>query len=335
MTAPLRTAVVGFGAAADLLGADRRMAQWFGPACHAQVLADHPAFDWRVVVDPRAEARDRASGMWGIADVCAAVDEIGDREALDCAVLAMPPGAREAAVRALPNLRAVMVEKPLGRTLGESERFLELCDSRGILVQVAFWRRAVAAYRRLAAGELEQLVGKPQAVFGLYGNGLLNNGSHLIDFMRLLFGEVGASEALGPARRPAGGPIREDVDVPFALSFASGLTATVQPLDFGRYREVGVDIWGERGRLSILQEGLGLYRYPVNDNRGLEGEREVDSGNPEILEAQVRDCFRSLYDNLADALAGRGTLVSSGQSALGTEKIVHAVATAAAARKAA
>lgn len=326
MRGSLKTAVIGFGAAADTLGADAKMTNWFGPACHAQVLAAHPAFDWQMVVDPSSEARNRARTRWGITNVYSSLEEIDDPETVECAVLATPPNARIDGLKALPNLRAVIVEKPIGSSIAESKRFLDLCETRGILVQVAYWRRAVPGYRNLAGGEINSLVGNPQAVFGLYGNGFLNNGSHLIDLMRFLFGDVVSARASGTQVPIDSGPVKNDFQMPFSIGFNGGFSAAVQPLDFSCYREVGLDIWGEKGRLSILQEGLGVYFYGRAENRGLEKEFEIDSGKIEVLDIPVHGCFHALYDNLASGLEGKEALVSSGSSALETEIAVHAIA---------
>jgi len=320
-----RTALIGFGRMASGYAQDPAMARHFRYAAHAQVLAAHPRFEWSAVIDPADAARAHAEADWRIAaapDIAA----LGERAAqVEVAVLATPPGQRATFIDQLPALRAVLVEKPLGTSLEAARAFLESCERRGILVQVNFWRRADRQFRALAGGRLRELIGTPQAVSIYYGNGLLNNGSHMIDFARMLFGEVGEARRLGAAPAFREGPIDGDSNVPFVLSMRSGLDVSFQPLRFARYRENGLIAWDEQGRFDVLNEGLTLLHYPVAANRAMSGESEVASDAPHRLDSSAGDALYAMYDNLAAVLDGRDTLWSPGDSALESSRVVHAV----------
>jgi predicted dehydrogenase len=324
MNARLKTVVVGFGRIGAGYADDPVMARHYPFATHAQVLAAHPAFAWNAVVDPAEAARAAARERWKVQEVVSSIDELGRRGDVDVAVLATPPESRLGLIEKLQGLKAVLVEKPLGVTRSDAERFLDGCCRRGILVQVNLWRRADRTFRALAAGGMDERVGRPQAVFCVYGNGLLNNGTHMVDFARMLFGEVEFAQAAGTPV-PCGGPIAGDVHVPFSLGFLSGLVLSAQPLGFENYRENAIDIWGERGRLHIAQEGLGLYRYLRQPNRAMNGESEIASDQPEILPSTVGRAFYEMYDNLAAAVRNGEPLWSPGDSALRTEEVISAV----------
>ncbi|HEV2145973.1 MAG TPA: Gfo/Idh/MocA family oxidoreductase [Longimicrobiaceae bacterium] len=322
--APLRTVVVGLGKIGLGYADDPVMARHYPFATHAQVLARHPAFEWGGAVDLAPEARRAACERWGVPLVAAEVGEVADAYRPEVVVLATPPESRLEILEQLPDVRAVLVEKPLGRTLEEGESFLAWCRARGIPVQVALWRRADAAFRELAL-TLGERIGAVQAAFALYGNGLLNNGTHVVDFVRMLLGEVTEVQAAAGVAPYREGPIRDDVNLPFHLALASGAGVSVQPLRFAHFRENGVDIWGESGRLSVLQEGLKIRWYPRRENRGMQGEREVDSDCPVEVPSTVGHAFYALYDDLAEALRRGTPLCSPGESALRTARVVQAV----------
>lgn len=320
-----RTAVIGFGKIGAEYADDPVMAMHYPVATHAQALATHPAFDWWAVVDPRPESRRLALERWGVSAAFATLKELAEAGMTEVAVLATPPEARIEAIELLPDLRTVIVEKPLGRTLDEAQAFVDACRRRDIRIQVNYWRRADDGFRRLASGALVETVGVPQAVFGVYGNGLRNNGSHMIDFCRMLFGEIAVAEAVGGIVRHRSAPIAGDIDVPFYLSFESGLCAMFQPVDFTDYRENGLDIWGREGRLQILQEGLHSLHSSRCENRAMSGEREIASDAIEIHTTTVGQAFRRLYDHTAEMLDRGADAVSSADSALQTESLVEAV----------
>ncbi|OGV51853.1 MAG: hypothetical protein A2X49_03535 [Lentisphaerae bacterium GWF2_52_8] len=320
-----KTALIGFGAVAAGFASDPRNAKHYECATHAQALKSHRAFNWEAVVDLSAEARETARRDWGIKHVYGSIGEMTRHYQPEIAVIATPPGHRMEMVDALPELKALMVEKPLGISLSEGRRFAELCERRGILAQVNLWRRADEFCRGLASGKLEELVGKPQAVFVLYGNGLLNNGAHLLDFVRMLFGEVQEVESasLVPILALV---IPGDVHCRFTLVMQSGLAVHFQPLDFAHYRENAVEIWGTKGRLSIVQEGLLNLCCKLAPHRALSGEREIalDSGVLSIPPT-AGYAFHRIYDNLAGALGGGAPLWSPVSNALATEEVLHEV----------
>jgi predicted dehydrogenase len=320
----LPTVVVGLGKVGAGYAEDPRTARYYPYSTHAQVLADHPAFTWEATVDVSEEALRKVQSRWPVRQAVRSVHELPSSCQPGVVVLSTPPHARLEIVEQFPALRAVLVEKPLGRTPAEGQQFLDHCKRRGIQVQVNLWRRADETFRSLAAGRLVELVGRAQAVFGMYCNGLLNNGTHLIDFVRMLFGEIRSVRA-HPVTVRQEGPIPGDVNVSFSLQLASGLVVSVQPLRSGQYRENGLDIWGEHGRLSIVQEGLGLLLHPRREHRALQGEHEVASDEPQRLPSTVGDAFYHLYSNLAAAVHEGVPLWSPGESALRTACAVDAV----------
>jgi hypothetical protein len=180
-------------------------------------------------------------------------------------------------------------------------------------------------FRSLAEGELAERIGVVQAVTGVYGNGLRNNGTHVVDFVRMLVGELVEVRAFGPGRPALASTVPGDLDVSFGGTTDSGATVSLHALDFGHYREVALDLWGTAGRLSILQEGLVVLAAERRPNRGVEGEHEVASDEPHPLASTVGTAYFEMYGNLAAAIAGTAPLWSPGASALRSEELVEAI----------
>jgi predicted dehydrogenase len=216
-----------------------------------------------------------------------------------------------------------MLEKPLGPP-SIRDPLLALCADRKIATQVHYWRRGDPAMQSLAGPKLTERIGRVQAAFGLYGGGLRNNGSHLIDLVRMLLGPVsGVRATTGFAAIPHAA-LSGDGSLNFVLELSSSQVA-VQALDFRHYREVGLDIWGETGRLAIMQEGLNVTSYPVAENRGLENAREIATDRPVLLPAGSADAMPNLYGNLARAMNNGEPLISPPASAVVTERVIDAL----------
>ncbi len=320
-----RAVLIGAGKVGMGYAEDPVMARHYPFASHAQVLAAHPSFAWTGVVDPSVDARREASGKWGVPFVSDSAGALPAGCRPDVAILATPPEGRIGALEALPGLRAVLAEKPLGRDAAEAAAFLDYCRGRGLVVQVNLWRRADERFRELADGGLQARIGAPRAAFGAYGNGLANNGTHLIDLARMFLGAIESVQAAGSPLPGPPGPIPGDVNLPFALRFRSGLSALFHPVRFSEYRENSLEVWGEKGKLAILQEGLGIRVHPVRDNRAMRGEREIDSGSGESLVSTVGHAFYRMYDNLADALRTGAPLWAPGRLAEEAASVIEAI----------
>jgi predicted dehydrogenase len=292
------------------------------------VLRDHPRFAWNAVVDPQPERLEQARTQWQIAHAVRTPDELRERDVVDVVVLATPPhpGARLEVLDAFPNLRAVFVEKPLGTDLRSGEEFVAACSARGIAVQVNLTRRGDRTVRGLAAGGLAAHIGRAQAASGIYGNGLVNNGTHMIDLVRWLLGEVESAISLADERsRFAQGPIGGDRNIPFALRLESGLSVAFTPVRFEHYREIALDVWGERGRFSYAHGGLDATVWRIAPSTVLSDCAEIESGPGQVLPVTLGEALYELYTNLADALDDGAALLSPAESALRTAAVVDAV----------
>ena len=305
----MKAIIVGFGRIANTIAHDKKIASVFKYASHAQALSAHPDFDWIGIVDP-ADGTTEAAAEWGIQ-----VGQVEDFEDAEFATLAIPPGARLDIVKRLPNLKAVLIEKPVG----DAEEFIEYCEGRGIDVTVNFWRRGVPFFQSMSEGTL---IGKIQTVFCLYGNGLKNNGSHLIDFLHMLFGDVRSVTRIGECETlqslGCSGPM-DDVSATFVLEM-DGFHIHCAPIDFNHYREVSVDIWGESGRLSIMNESLNVGLSLMQPHRGMERQQEVSSEPMASTQPDVEMAFYNLYTSIAE-----GESLSPISEAVKTEKVLKGI----------
>lgn len=320
----LQTVMVGFGRIASGYARDLRMAKWFPYATHAQVLACHPRFEWTAVVDPDPTMRNYARSGWGIKNVVSELNELRNRNQFQVAVIATPPNNRIKILEMFPNLSAIVVEKPLANDLKTARLFLNNCAERGIIVQVNFPRRADVELRRLATS-LPQHIGEVQAAFALYGNGLNNNGSHLVDMVRMFLGEITWVKSLSASPVINESPIVKDFNFPFVLGLSSGICVMVQPLKFKYFRENSLDIWGKEGRLSFYQEGLTFCISPRREHRFLLDKYEIASDQSDTHLTGQGNAMFELYNNLARALGLGEALWSGGESALKTMMVIEAI----------
>ena len=292
---------------------------------HAAALIAHPAFRLDAVVDPSPKARAYATERWGINNTFTRVEELFAQHDIDVVVICTPPDDRLSILERVPEIRAIIIEKPLANSFEELRKVAALCEKRAPVVQVNFWRRADKTFRFLRAQRLHELIGNVQGGLAVYGNGLRNNGSHIIDFVRMLAGEVTRVQAVAQVGYQKGGPIEGDIQFPFELILENGAVIHVMPVNFNYFRENGLDLWGTKGRISILQDSRTILYFPTRPHRGLSGNQEVASDEPEKLPSTFGEALYELYDNTALAIDQSVSPLSPIQEAIKSEHVLDGV----------
>lgn len=321
---PLTAVIIGFGKIAAGYVKDSLMSQHYNYSTHAQVLSDHPQFEWIGIVEPNATVASRAQSEWNIANVFSSVEELTKHLSPDVAILATPPQERLSIVKALPSLKGILVEKPLSLTVSEAYAFTDYCQQKSITAAINFWRRTDELFERLQQGLLFELIGKVQAIFGVYGNGLVNNASHLIDFIRFICGDIEAIQSVPKNYPNYKTPIPSDNHLAFNLLLKDAI-AHFQPINFTHYRECGIDFWGETGKLSIVQEGLKMLHFPRKQNRATQDCFEIANDQPNEIATTVGHALYHMYSNLADAILENTPLKSHLTEGLKNIQIINAI----------
>ena len=135
MSSKLKTAVIGFGKVSAGYAENPDMRKYYRYCTHAQVLMDHPSFNWDTVVDPDEDALALAGDRYNIPNLFQSVDEMIGAVKPDVIVLATPPEGRLEILQKLEKLKGLMLEKPLGKDLDQSQAFVNYCIDRRIPVQ--------------------------------------------------------------------------------------------------------------------------------------------------------------------------------------------------------
>jgi predicted dehydrogenase len=340
VTAPVRTAVIGFGVS--------------GRIFHAPFLACDEAYslDYVVTGDPeRARPVQRAHpAVTVLADPADLFARAGE---LDLVVIGTPPQAHvHLATAALDHGLHVVVDKPFAPTSGQAAGLIEHARSAGRLLTVFQNRRWDGDFRTLRrlveAGDLGEVRTfesrfewwKPQGFRGWKattsisdGGGILFDlGTHLIDQARLLFGPVEDGWA-DIVRRTSGpdGDADGDDDTMVVLRhtngtrsrlYMSGLAAAPAPRFHVLGSRAGYTKWG----LDPQEAALAAGGSPSDPDFGREPPANHATigvpGDTRPVEPERGD-YGQFYRLLATALAGEGELPVDPQDAVDVLQIIE------------
>jgi predicted dehydrogenase len=99
--------------------------------------------------------------------------------------------------------RGVFCEKPMATSMGEGRAMIEACRCNGTALVVNHQRRTSAVFREMRRLMESGAIGRVQHIRGSCQGDILSDGTHLIDTIRYLVGDVEAKWVFGQVyRRP-------------------------------------------------------------------------------------------------------------------------------------
>lgn len=237
---------------------------------------------------------------------------------VDLAVIATPDETHADYLRELlqGRCRAVLCEKPLAKDIGAARAIVASYEERGCALAVNYQRRfeptLMAAKAALAGGSY----GKPVAGAVWYSKGIMHNGSHAIDVLRFLFGEVHGLTA----RRTTHDFTPDDPTVTGSIAFDAVDVALIGG-DERLFSLFEIDLLFEKARLRYTLSGARLERYEVRDDPMFPGYVEMTRVADE--ETRLDRALLGRYAALADFLDGAAPLAYPASESLGTLEACH------------
>lgn len=254
---------------------------------------------------------------------------------VDAIYVATPPSShRDIARMAIAAGKPVYVEKPMAIDHAECGAIVEAGRAAGVPVFVAYYRRMLPRFRRIAGLLREGAIGNPRLVDVLLhhpfearyrdpdnlpwtvrpelsGGGIfVDIGCHTLDVLDFLLGPI--VEARGMVSHQMDAYAAEDT-VAMAFRFGSGVLGTGLWNFCADRREDRVEIVGDRGRLVFATFGDGPIRLESGDRV-----EEIRIANPEHIQ-------QPLIESIVAELTGKGRCPSTAESGARTSWVMDQV----------
>ncbi len=251
---------------------------------------------------------------------------------VDVVYVATPPSTHlEYALASAEAGKPCLVEKPMAMNADEGERMVNVFREKGLLLWVAFYRRALPRYLKLRELLNEGTIGKLTSVdFEEYsdlavgeeatrwrydpaiaGAGkMVDLGSHGFDILDFLVGPI--SEVVGYSVNSGGAYASEDVTVS-CFRFENNVVGTgTFNFNSGR-RDDRITFTGSLGKI-----GIQLYKDTVIEITMANGDRKsVPAPYPEHV-------CQPLQQSIVNELRRQGRCDSTGESGLRTQRVLDA-----------
>lgn len=323
---PLTVLVVGCGNIAG--GFDQNRDGTHFPYTHAGAYSRDKRFSLEACVEPDDQRRIKFMDSWNVTNGFRTFDEIHKAGyKFDVISICSPSGCHaydlDVALRLKPKL--IFCEKPVTTSLKETERLIEKCRINNVLLSVNYSRRFDPDVSILKSDIESGRWGELRSVVGCYNKGLLNNGSHMIDLLNLLIGNM----KIVHVGKPVIDFFQNDPAVPIWLEGADGVPIHIACAHANDYSIFELQFIFSNGLLRMEDGGLFWHERLIEDSEIFKGYRVLNEGVRRA--GKYPSAMMQSLENIHQAITKGAPLLSSGESALLTqeicEKIVQMVVT--------
>ncbi|MET0114742.1 MAG: hypothetical protein ABWU13_20500, partial [Limnospira maxima] len=193
------------------------------------------------------------------------------------------------------------------------------CEEAGILLAVNHTRRWAPDMVRLRNEISSGFHGPIRSVSGIYNKGLLNNGGHMIDLIRFLFGEI---EPVW-AGAPVADHWRNDASIPAVLRTQNGIPVCLNVAHAADYAIFELQIVTAEGLIAIEDGGAIWRQRRAIDSTDFAGYKVLGPGIESS--GEYEQAMRRAVSNIHDAITVGAPIASSGHSALATHEICERI----------
>lgn len=310
--------MVGCGNIAGGFDSGRDARDW--PYSHAGAYRRDGRFRLLACVEPDDQRRHAYMARWDVPAGYRSIDEAaGGRFDVVSICSPSPCHAHDLEVALALRPALIFCEKPVTTTLAETERLVGACADAGVHLAVNYSRRFDPHIAELQAQMAQGSWGELHAVTGSYNKGILNNGSHMLDLLTLLLGELDIV-AVGT---PLFDYFAADPSVPVWLQSAHGVPVQLACGHAGDYAVFELQFIFAQGVLAMEDGGLSWRTRRAVDSQVFPGYRVLDTG--ERSAGGYPQAMQNAVSNAYEAIHMGGRLASSGATALATQRMCETI----------
>lgn len=292
------------------------------PYTHAGAYSRDGRFNLLACVEPDDKRRSEFMAAWGVLAGFRSIEEaLVSGNQFDVISLCSPTDCHahdlEMALRLKPKL--IFCEKPLTTSVAESKRLVAECAQMNIPLAVNYTRRWDAEVSKLQADMQTGRWGLLRSVIGYYNKGVLNNGSHILDLLHLLVGDMDIVKV----GKPIDDFFVDDPTVPVWLEGPQGLPVLLVCGYAEDYAIFELQLVFSLGMLTMEEGGLFWRERRALDSEIFKGYRTLEAGVRRA--GQYPSAMLKAVDNIYRAIKQGDLLASTGESALAAQCVCEQI----------
>lgn len=320
MANPLSVLIIGCGNIGG--GFDLKRSSKNFPLTHASAFFQDKRFFIAACFDPDRKKQKKFSEKWGPLIEYKSINQmLKDKKNFDVISVCSPTSEHSKSLSIALKLKPKLIfcEKPLTHSVHESIKLISICKKNNILLAVNYSRRFDKSIHDLAKKIKDKVWGELRVVNGFYNKGLLNNGSHMIDLLIMLLGDL-KIERLGGIlydyddKDPSVNLfLKSQNNIPINLLFNNSNDFSLFELQFIFSKAiVSMEDGGFRWRVrSVIKSNV------------FTGYTKLSSGR--FINGKYPECMKNAVNNIYDAIDSNKPLLSDGNSSLSSHRLIKKI----------
>ena len=212
--------------------------------------------------------------------------------------------------------QAVLCEKPLAYGIKQAQQIVEVCDRHDCGLYVNYFRHSMPGVAEVRARLTDGRIGNPVNGVAWYSKGLLNSGSHLLNLLQSLLGEVEETRVIRMGRLWRDIDPEPDLDIEFAAGRVVFLAAREE-----HFFHNAIELIAPNGRLRFEAGGAQILWQGLDPDARFKGYVRLNETG-ESIPADFDRIQWYVADQLAEALEGRTAHLCTGAAALRTQEVL-------------
>lgn len=266
---------------------------------HAHAYTNHAGFNLIGFFDKDIKKAQKAANIWRC-NAFESINEAFSSGTIDVVSVAVPDEYHYVVLKEISKfpIKVVFAEKPLTKTVNEAKEIVQIFKEKNIDMIVNYSRRFVPEFERIKNDIEKGIYGDYLTGTGYYGKGIIHNGSHLIDILRYLIGEIDTIKPISSISDF----YSDDESVSAVLTFENNKPFFIQYIDCRKYTIFEIDILFERKRIRIYDSGFKIEEYDIQENKIFKGYKNIVK-NAEIdtsLHNALYNAAENIYKHLIE-----------------------------------
>jgi len=312
----LQVLIIGCGNIAGGFDLNRAASEF--PYTHAGAYTRDDRFFLAACVEPDDTRRNEFMTAWSVPIGFGSIDEALHSDIrFDVISICSPTHCHttdlQIAIRLKPKL--IFCEKPITTSFPEAEQVVAACHKYNILLAVNYSRRWDTSISKLKADMRAGKWGKLRSVVGIYNKGILNNGSHMVDMLHLIVGDMDIVKVGKPVQDFFSG----DPTIPVWLEAANDLPVQLVCGHAEDYTIFELQMIFSQGVLTMENGGMFWRERTIQDSEMFKGYRMPDAGVRRA--GEYPSAMLNAVDNIYRAINSGDDLASTGESALAAQRL--------------
>lgn len=174
--------------------------------------------------------------------------------------------------------KAVLCEKPMAVSLGEAEAMVIAAERNDVKLAIGHQRRFYSCWREARQMIAAGAIGKPQRLWSAVKAGMMNTGTHCIDFQLYALGDPQAEWVMGSVERHTDHFVfghRVEDRCAGIIGYPNGVEGVIEN-EMNDIYQVGATIYGEDGMMVVSDNSL---RYMTTTSGGWQDFEPTDQAS--------------------------------------------------------